>query len=67
VPELHILHERHGRSTSDAGSVSYLDAIGKSYGRTVRTPIGWLLPGLIDPDDFEVRFYTSDSMASPSP
>lgn len=37
----------------------HLDACGERHGPVVETPIGWLLPGLFDPDGHEVRFYLS--------
>jgi catechol 2,3-dioxygenase-like lactoylglutathione lyase family enzyme len=38
-----------------------LDECGEHHGPVVKTPIGWLLPGLFDPDGHEVRFYFSSS------
>jgi hypothetical protein len=37
----------------------HLDGCGERHGPVVQTPIGWLLPGLIDPDGHEMRFYFS--------
>jgi hypothetical protein len=31
-----------------------------SYGPVLGTPIGWVLPGLHDPDGHEMRFYIDD-------
>jgi hypothetical protein len=36
-----------------------LDGLGIGHGPVVRTPIGWLLPGVLDPDGHEMRFYVS--------
>jgi catechol 2,3-dioxygenase-like lactoylglutathione lyase family enzyme len=38
---------------------SHLDGVGEAHGPVVQTPIGWLLPGLFDPDGHEMRFYYS--------
>ena len=32
---------------------AHLDATGEPHGPVVPTPIGWLLPGLLDPDGHE--------------
>ncbi|MHB8463730.1 MAG: VOC family protein [Acidimicrobiales bacterium] len=37
----------------------HLDECGEPHGPVVQTPIGWLLPGLFDPDGHEMRFYFS--------
>ena len=37
-----------------------LDGLGVGHGPVVRTPIGWLLPGVVDPDGHEMRFYVSE-------
>ena len=37
-----------------------LDGLDVGHGPVVRTPIGWLLPGVIDPDGHEMRFYVSE-------
>lgn len=37
-----------------------LDGLGVPHGPVVRTPIGWLLPGVFDPDGHEMRFYVSE-------
>jgi len=34
------------------------DALGDAHAGVLRTPIGWVLPGVHDPDGHEVRFYT---------
>jgi len=38
----------------------WLDGLGVGHGPVVRTPIGWLLPGVVDPDGHEMRFYVSE-------
>lgn len=47
----------------------HLDECGEHHGPVVQTPIGWLLPGLFDPDGHEMRFYFSlpESTATPRP
>ena len=42
------------------GWAQRLDVLGVGHGPVVRTPIGWLLPGVFDPDGHEMRFYVSD-------
>jgi YD repeat-containing protein len=37
----------------------HLDEVGEAHGPVVPTPIGWLLPGVFDPDGHEMRFYYS--------
>jgi hypothetical protein len=37
-----------------------LDGLDVGHGPVVRTPIGWLLPGVVDPDGHEMRFYVSE-------
>ena len=37
----------------------HLDECGEKHGPVVQTPVGWLLPGLFDPDGHEMRFYSS--------
>ncbi len=37
-----------------------LDDLDIGHGPVVRTPIGWLLPGVLDPDGHEMRFYVSE-------
>ena len=37
-----------------------LDGLYVRHGPVVRTPIGWLLPGVVDPDEHEMRFYVSE-------
>ena len=48
----------------DAGTLKdlaeRLDALETDHGPVVRTPVGWLLPGVIDPDGHEMRFYVSE-------
>lgn len=39
-----------------------LDALSVARGPLVRTPIGWLLPGVFDPDGHEMRFYVSEPL-----
>jgi hypothetical protein len=39
-----------------------LDALSVAHGPLVRTPIGWLLPGVFDPDGHEMRFYVSEPL-----
>jgi hypothetical protein len=34
-----------------------LERLDVEHGPVVRTPIGWLLPGVVDPDGHEMRFY----------
>ena len=34
------------------------DGLGDSHDGVHRTPVGWVLPGVHDPDGHEVRFYT---------
>lgn len=51
VPDLDAMHQL----------AAYLDGIGEPHGPVVRTPIGWLLPGLFDPEGHEIRFYHSES------
>jgi catechol 2,3-dioxygenase-like lactoylglutathione lyase family enzyme len=41
------------------GLAERLDGMGIGHGPVVRTPIGWLLPGVFDPDGHEMRFYVS--------
>ena len=36
----------------------HLTALGGVHAGVHRTPVGWVLPGLHDPDGHEVRFYT---------
>jgi catechol-2,3-dioxygenase len=45
----------------------HLDELGEGHGPVVQTPIGWLLPGLHDPDGHEMRFYFSDEVESTGP
>jgi catechol 2,3-dioxygenase-like lactoylglutathione lyase family enzyme len=45
---------------------AHLDQLGEPHGPVVQTPIGWLLPGLHDPDGHEMRFYFSDENAPAS-
>jgi hypothetical protein len=45
------------------GWAQRLDALGVAHGPVVRTPIGWLLPGVFDPDGHEMRLYVSDPQA----
>jgi catechol 2,3-dioxygenase-like lactoylglutathione lyase family enzyme len=44
----------------------HLDEVGEAHGRVVPTPIGWLLPGVFDPDGHEMRFYYSTPDGSTS-
>ncbi len=37
---------------------AHLTASGDAHEGVHRIPIGWVLPGLLDPDGYEVRFYT---------
>ena len=37
-----------------------LDGLGIGHGPVARTPIGWILPGVFDPDGHEMRFYVSE-------
>jgi hypothetical protein len=37
-----------------------LDGLEIGHGPVARTPIGWLLPGVFDPDGHEMRFYVSE-------
>lgn len=37
-----------------------LDRLNVAHGPVARTPIGWLLPGIVDPDGHEMRFYVSE-------
>ena len=46
------------------GWAQRLDALGVGHGPVVRTPIGWLLPGVFDPDGHEMRLYVSDPQAA---
>jgi catechol 2,3-dioxygenase-like lactoylglutathione lyase family enzyme len=41
------------------GLAERLTALGVGHGPVVRTPIGWLLSGVFDPDGHEMRFYVS--------
>jgi hypothetical protein len=43
----------------------HLDDVGEPHGPVVRTPIGWLLPGVHDPDGHEMRSYVSDPQTRP--
>jgi catechol 2,3-dioxygenase-like lactoylglutathione lyase family enzyme len=36
-----------------------LDKLGEPHGPVQRTPAGWVLPGLYDPDGHEMRFYVT--------
>ena len=36
----------------------HFDALGDAHAGVQRTPVGWVLPGIHDPDGHEVRFYT---------
>ncbi|HEX8869698.1 MAG TPA: VOC family protein [Lentzea sp.] len=36
----------------------HLTERGVEHGEVFRTPVGWVLPGVHDPDGHEVRFYT---------
>ena len=36
-----------------------LDDLGEPHGPVRRTPAGWVLPDLYDPDGHEVRFYVT--------
>jgi hypothetical protein len=36
----------------------HFDALGDEHAGVQRTPVGWVLPGIHDPDGHEVRFYT---------
>ena len=40
----------------------WLDGLDVRHGPVVRTPIGWLLPGVVDPDGHEMRFYVSEPL-----
>ena len=46
-----------GRDAIDALAARFT-ASGDDHAGVVRTPIGWALPGVHDPDGHEVRFYT---------
>ena len=46
-----------GRDAIDALAAA-LDAQGEAHDGVVRTPVGWVLLGVHDPDGHEVRFYT---------
>jgi catechol 2,3-dioxygenase-like lactoylglutathione lyase family enzyme len=37
----------------------HLGDLGEPHGPVLRTPVGWLLPDLYDPDDHEIRFYVT--------
>ena len=43
----------------------HLDDVGEKHGPVVETPVGWVLPGLRDPDGHEVRFYVDDPHQGP--
>ncbi|MFS8100659.1 VOC family protein [Lentzea alba] len=38
---------------------AHLTERGVEHGPVFRTPVGWVLPGVHDPDGHEVRFYTT--------
>jgi catechol 2,3-dioxygenase-like lactoylglutathione lyase family enzyme len=40
-----------------------LDDLGEPHGPVLRTPVGWVLPDLHDPDGHEMRFYVTDDGA----
>ena len=40
-----------------------LDGLGEPHGPVLRTPVGWVLPDLYDPDGHEMRFYVTDDGA----
>ena len=43
------------------------DGLGIPHGPVARTPIGWLLPGVFDPDGHEMRFYVSEPQETIDP
>jgi len=43
----------------------HLDRVREPHGPVVRTPIGWILPGVYDPDRHQMRFYVSDPAREP--
>lgn len=46
-----------GKDAIDA-LVAHLDEVGIPHDGIVRTPVGWVLSGVHDPDGYDVRFYT---------
>jgi catechol 2,3-dioxygenase-like lactoylglutathione lyase family enzyme len=46
-----------GKDAIDA-LVTHLDEEGVPHDGVVRTPVGWVLSGIYDPDGYNVRFYT---------
>ncbi|MCX4094227.1 VOC family protein [Nocardia sp. alder85J] len=38
-----------------------LDALGETHAGVHSATLGWILPGLHDPDGHEIRFYTGES------
>ncbi len=43
----------------------HLDGVDEPHGPVVRTPVGWILPGVHDPDGHQMRFYVSDPEREP--
>ena len=46
-----------GKDAIDA-LAAHLSELGAEHAGVIRTPVGWVLPGTLDPDGHEVRFYT---------
>lgn len=46
-----------GHDAIDALAARFSE-LGDSHAGVIRTPVGWVLPGVHDPDGHEVRFYT---------
>lgn len=44
---------------------AHLTALGEAHAGVHLATIGWILPGLLDPDGYEVRFYTTTNHRTP--
>lgn len=42
-----------------------LAGLGEAVAEPFLASVGWILPGLLDPDGFEIRFYTTESHRQP--